>query len=44
MCQDLSMCHDCPVKNTIDLPIKKKGNSKCTSGNSLSPLGAQNWG
>ena len=26
----------------VDLPIKVKGNSKHSSGNSLSPLGAQN--
>ena len=33
----------CPIKNIIvDLPIKTKGNSKCTSGNSLSLLGTQN--
>ena len=37
------MRHDWPVKNAIvDLPIEMKGNSKRTSGNSLSPLGAQN--
>ena len=29
-------------KAIVDLPIKMKGNSKRTSGNSLSPLGAQN--
>ena len=35
--------HDFPVEEVIvDLPIKMKGNSKRTSGNSLSPLGAQN--
>ena len=48
VCQDLSTCHDCPVENTINLPIKTRGNSKCASGNLLSPLGAQskdnNWG
>ena len=41
--QDLNVCHDLPVKNAIvNLPIKMKGNSKHTSGNFLSPLGAQN--
>ena len=40
---DLSTRHDWPVKNAIvDLPITLKGNSKRTSGNWLSPLGAQN--
>ena len=29
-------------KAIVDLPIKMKGNSKPTSGNSLSPLGPQN--
>ena len=28
----------------VDLPIKVKGNSKCSSSNSFSPLGAQNKG
>ena len=43
MYQDLSTRHDWPVKKTIvDLPIRIKGNSKRSSGNSLSPLGAQN--
>ena len=43
MYQDLSMRHDWPDKKAIsDLPIKMKGNSKLTSGNSLSPLEAQN--
>ena len=38
------MCHDLPVvkKATVHLPIRLKGNSKRISGNSLSPLGAQN--
>ena len=37
------MRHDWPAKKAfVDLPIKMKGNSKRTSGNSLSPLGAQN--
>ena len=38
--QDLSMCHDWPVKKAIvDLPIRRmKRNSKHTSSNSLSPL------
>ena len=40
---DLSKHHDWPVKKAIvDLPIRLKGSSKRTSGNSLSPLGAQN--
>ena len=30
------------LKSIIDLPIRLKGNSKRISGNSLSPLGAQN--
>ena len=35
--QDLSTRHDWPIKNTtVDLPIRLKGNSKRTSGNSLS--------
>jgi len=29
-------------KAIVDLPIKMKGNSKRTSGNSLTPLGPQN--
>ena len=42
MYQDLSTPHDWPVKNAIvDLPIKMKRNWKRTSGNLLSPLGAQ---
>ena len=41
--QDLSTRRDWPVKKaTVDLQIRLKGNSKCTSGNSLSPLGAHN--
>ena len=37
------MRHDWPFKKaTVDLPIRLKGNSKCSSGNSLSSLGAQN--
>ena len=40
---DLSTRHDWPVKNAIfDLPIILKGKLKRTSGNWLSPLGAQN--
>ena len=40
---DLSSRHDWPVtKDIVDLPIRIRGNSKRTSGNSLSPLGAQN--
>ena len=43
MYQDLSTRHDWPVKKAIvDFPIKLKGNSKRTSGNLLSLLGAQN--
>ena len=43
MYQDLSTRHDWPVKKAIvDLPIRLKGNSKHTSGNLLSPSGAQN--
>ena len=39
MYQDLSKCHDWPVKNVIvDLPISLKGNLKCISGNLLSLL------
>ena len=34
---DLSTCHDWPVKKPLS--IRLKGNSKRTSGNSLSPLG-----
>ena len=41
--QDLSTCHDWPVKKAIvNLSIRMKGNSKRTSGNSLSLPGAQN--
>ena len=41
--QDVSTRHDWPVKKAIaDLPIRLKGNSKCTSSNLWSPLGAQN--
>ena len=41
--QDLSTYHDWLVKKaTVDLPISMKGNSKRTSINLLSPLGAQN--
>ena len=41
--QDLNTPHDWPVKKAIvNLPIRMKGNSKRTSGNSLNPLGAQN--
>ena len=43
MYQDLSTRHDWPAQKAIvDLPIRMKGNSKLISGNSLSPLGAQN--
>ena len=42
MYQDLSTCHDWPVKKAkVNLLIKMNGNSKHTSGNSLSPLGAE---
>ena len=38
--QDLSMRHDWPVQKTIvDLLIKMKGNSKCTSSNLFSLFG-----
>ena len=38
--QDLSMCHDWPVRKAIvDFPMKMKQNLKCTFGNLLSPLG-----
>ena len=41
--QDLSTCHNWRVENAIgDLPITMKANSKCTSGNLLSPMVAQN--
>ena len=41
--QDLSMCHDWPVKKAIvDLPIRMKRNSKHSSGSLLSLLRAQN--
>ena len=40
---DVSTCHDWPVKKAIvDLLMRLKGNSEFISGNSLSPLGAQN--
>ena len=40
--QDFSTCHDWAVKKAIvDLPIKLKGNSKCTTVDLLSLLGAQ---
>ena len=43
MYQDLSSRHDWPVeKDNVNLPIRIRGNPKRTSGNSLSPLGAQN--
>ena len=44
--QDLSTRHFkyWPVENVIvDLPIRIEGNSKCTSGNSLSPLAHQGY-
>ena len=34
------MCYDWPVNGQY--PIRMKGNPKCTSSNSLSPLGVQN--
>ena len=43
VCLDLSRRHDWPVKKAVvDLPIRLKGDLKRTSGNSLSPFGAQN--
>ena len=43
MYQGLSSRHDWPVKKDIvDSPIRIRGNPKRTSGNSLSPLGAEN--
>ena len=43
MYQDLSTCHDWPVKKAIvNLPIRLKGNSEHIYGNSLSRLRAQN--
>ena len=40
--QELSIHHDWPVnKAIVNLPIRLGGNSKRTSGNLLSPLGAQ---
>ena len=43
MYQDLSTCHDWPVKKaTVNLSIMLKGNLKHISGNSLSLLVAQN--
>ena len=43
VCPDLSRRHDWPVKKAVvDLPIRLKGDLKRTSGNSLSPFGAQN--
>ena len=42
MYQDLSTRRDWPVKKAIiDLPIRLKGNSKRTSGNSLSRCGTR---
>ena len=43
MYSDLSTHHDwCVKKAIVDLAIMLKGDSKRTSGNSLSPLGARN--
>ena len=43
MYQDLTTRYDWSVEKAIvHLPIRLKGNSKRISGNSLSPLGAQN--
>ena len=40
---EASTCHDWPVEKAIvDLPIRLKENSKRVSGNSSSPLAAQN--
>ena len=42
MHQDLIRRHDLPVEEVIvNLPVRMKGNSKRTSGNSLSRLGSQ---
>ena len=39
VCHGLSMRHDWFCKKTVvDLPIRLKGNTKCISVNSLSPL------
>ena len=42
--QDLGTCHDWSVTKALGyfMPIRLKGNLKCISGNSLSPLVAQN--
>ena len=37
-----SLFQDLSSAMIVDLPIRLKGNSKPTSGNSFSPLGAQN--
>ena len=45
LCTRIQVCAMIGLLKTIafvDLPIKVKGNSKRSSGNSLSPLGAQN--
>ena len=44
MYQYLSTRHDWPVRNLVivDLPVRMKGNSKSTSINLSSPLGAHN--
>ena len=45
LCTRIQVCAMIGLLKTIaivDLPIKVKGNWKCSSGNSLSPLGAQN--
>ena len=39
-CLLLRFCHSC--HDTSEMPIRMKGDTKRTSGNSLSPLGAQN--
>ena len=42
---DVSTCHDWPVKKAIvDLLMRLKGNSKCISGNLLSPVGGPEQG
>ena len=45
LCTRIQVCAIIGLLKTIaivDLPIKVKGNSKCSSSNLLSPLGAQN--
>ena len=43
MYQDLSTCHDWPVKkDNVDLSIKMNRSSRHTSGYLINPLGTQN--